>query len=89
MSKTIYKYPLSVDRPNHLPIPPEGKVLSLQLQRGEPCIWVELNPNHPIMSERVFLFVGTGHSVPVSSEFIDTLQFDGGSLVFHLYELPT
>lgn len=88
----IYKYGVV---PNgelfSLQLPPAATVLTVQLQRGQPVMWVLLNPEEKPIKERQFLLVGTGHEHPSAvfqfSRYVGTFQLDEGSLVLHLFEL--
>lgn len=85
MVNTIWKYELSVLCKNELMIPQGGKILSLQMQCEEPCIWVQVDPD-ATLELRVFRIVGTGQkwSVPVRDTYIGTVQ--QGVFVWHCFE---
>jgi len=84
----IYKY--RVERVDHpvIQMPKGAHVLTFQNQREEPCIWAIVDPE--VETEpRVFLLAGTGHPFPedpTSVRHLGTAQFNGGNLVFHLFE---
>lgn len=82
----IWKYPLHIEDLNVIRIPGKGKVLCVQMQRGEPCIWVAVDPGAALI-ERKFRVIGTGHPIRDvgAGNYIDTFQV--GSLVFHVFEL--
>lgn len=88
MKKAIYKY---VVRPDRLKVemPKGAKVLTAQLQHGEICVWAEVQPDAPT-EQRHFEVFGTGHpmheDMGTSREYINTVQLEGGALVFHVYE---
>lgn len=84
--KTIYKYPVPLTDDFTLDLPKGAKVLTVQMQHGEPQLWVLVDPENYTV-KRSFRLVGTGHSVPtVGIWYINTFQLDNGSVVFHLFE---
>jgi hypothetical protein len=87
-SKTVWKYPLSVDDEQFIEMPANAHILCVQTQRGRPCLWALVDPtNQP--ETRKILIAGTGH---VREElwglvnYIGTFQLDYGQLVFHVFE---
>lgn len=77
-----------------LPMEKEARVLSLQVQKGAPTIWAEtpdrdhgIHSIEEVQNLRVFQWVPTGDMVPRGCEYVGTLQFLEGELVYHLYEL--
>lgn len=84
--KTVWKYSLgpyggSIDMPSG------AKALHLAKQDGFICLWVEVDPDTPLM-ERHFVPVGTGHEVPDGAVYVGTVLLDDDSLVLHFYEVP-
>lgn len=87
MSKTIWKFDVPVVGEFSVPMPVGAQVLSVQLQHGEAKMWVLVDTAWPVEPKR-FAVHGTGHPVPPNrGRFIGTFQLDGGSLVFHLFEI--
>ncbi|WP_396187756.1 hypothetical protein [Flavobacterium sp.] len=86
MAKTVWKFELDSKDVNEFEIPKGGKVLSLQLQHGSPCIWV-LVDDELEKEKRRFGIVGTGHFIKQKNiEYIGTFQQSQGYLVFHCFE---
>jgi hypothetical protein len=87
--KTIYKYELKMKDFQHLLLPAEAEILTVQAQGNTPCIWAKVNTESPL-EERCFEMFGTGINIPsgmgVSRKYINSFQLFGGSLVFHLFE---
>ncbi len=84
----IYKYPVEVVAHPVITMPKGAHVLTFQNQKEEPCIWAIVDPDAET-EPRVFLMTGTGHPFPedpTSVRHLGTAQFNGGSLVFHLFE---
>ena len=91
--KTIWKYELRAAGEQCHIVPPGAKSLSVQVQKGVPCVWMLVDPDaatDPRNTRRFFIF-GTGHPIPDSEDlsFIGTFQLDDGDLVFHLFEETT
>ncbi len=81
---TIWKYELQHECSIEMPV--LSQILSVQVQDGQTCLWVLVNPQN-INETRKFVVFGTGHKVPKSGlEFIDTIQLHGGQLVLHVFE---
>lgn len=76
--KTIYKYPLN----NTYIKGPITKFLSVQSQRGTPCLWAEIDTNLPNKNYLVSI-TGTGLNIPKDGIYIGTIQTE--SYVFHYY----
>ena len=84
---TIYKYllgPKSV-----LLLPQEAQPLTVQLQHGEPMLWVKLDPQAPTIA-RHFVSFATGQALETGGRltYLATFQLDNG-LVFHAFEEVT
>lgn len=76
--KTIYKYPL-----NNIYIKgPIIKFLSVQSQRGLPCLWAEIDTDLPNKNYLVSI-TGTGLNIPKNGIYIGTIQTE--DYVFHYY----
>ena len=82
--KKIFKYelhPLKKTICTHALV----KFISVQVQRGIPCIWAEVNDSNETV-EVEFQTIPTGGKVPdMSFNYLGTFQLDGGNLVFHVY----
>ena len=86
MPKTIYKYTIPVEDSPKIEMPVGAKVLHVNVQRGVPCIWVEVDPSNEIET-REFQVYGTGHMIPDNSgTYLGTFMVDDGNYVFHIYE---
>lgn len=87
MNETIWKYDLKVNDITHLYSPKDSEILCVQIQNGEPCIWVKVNPE-ATKELRSFIIIGTGHEIDViPKKYIGTFQLYDGSFVGHLFEL--
>lgn len=84
--RAIWKYPVHLTDQFGAHIPEGAEVLSVQVQHGEPQMWVLVEPDAP-QRYRNFRVVGTGHPFdPAGWDFVGTFQISGGDLVFHLFE---
>lgn len=85
--KTIWKFELTLH--GAIEMPDGANILTVQEQRGVPCIWAEVDTNAP-MVKRHFDIYGTGHEMKVDMgverKYIGTFQIQGGALVFHVFE---
>lgn len=82
--KKIYKFTLEINHEQEIEIPDDGEILSVQMQHGEPQIWVLVNPENFTVKRRFRIF-GTGHDVTGELKFIGTFQ--NGPFVWHLFEV--
>lgn len=89
MAKTIWKFPIVITDLQTVPLPDGAKVLTVAEQRGDLCLWAEVNPDAPKV-KRTFEVFGTGHpmhtDMGVERGYVGTAQTEGGSFVWHVYE---
>lgn len=85
---TIHKYGLRIVDTQTLPLPRDHRILSVQEQRGEVCVWALVDTDSPPVSVR-FWIVGTGHPFPhelayaKEDTYLGTVQ--AGPLVWHVF----
>jgi hypothetical protein len=87
---TIWKYTIPVADDFSLSMPAGASPLSIQVQYDEPQLWALVDPDETVFQEIKFRLAGTGHPINIPEmdlSFIGTFQLDGGSLVFHLFEV--
>ena len=88
--KTIYKYGLSITDTQNVQMPFGARILCVQVQRGTPCIWAEVDTEEERTEMRRIDIYGTGHPMDRNPEFgssyIGTFQVRDGDFVFHVYE---
>ena len=82
--ETIYKYKLVPAETQAIIMPEGAKVLTVQVQRGCPCLWALVESTNPPIA-RHFRIYGTGENF-VHGEYIGSFQLAGGDLVFHVFE---
>ena len=86
----IYKYPLEICEKQHLVLPVDAEILTLQLQNGTPTIWCEVDTTSMATELCQILMVGTGQDTHVDIEagiadYLGTVQMQSG-LVWHYYQ---
>ena len=83
--KTIYKYPLFPARTT-IKLPEHYKVLTVQSQKNELFVWVEVDTDKPFDRMVYFDVYGTGRAIPDDpGSYIGTAQIYQGDLVWHVY----
>lgn len=86
MSKTIYKYDLALQDNQTLEMPAGSKALCIDIQNGDPKLWVLCDPTMPKIQYDI-LCVGTGHEInkPVG-QYLGTIHICRVvPLVFHFF----
>lgn len=81
----IWKYPLEITDSQPVPMPTGARILTVQVQHGQPCLWALVDPTRA-SKYREIRMVGTGHPADGLTNYIGTFQADGGALVFHVFE---
>lgn len=86
--RRVYKYLITnPDDVVQIKMPESAAILSVQMQRGDMCVWALVDPKTRTMS-RYFRLAGTGHDIDWVDGMVHrgTFQMHGGELVFHLFE---
>jgi hypothetical protein len=81
----IYKWTLQPLGQTELFMPANAQVLTVQIQDGNPQMWVKLDPTQPMIS-RMFYVYGTGHHIPDDPRLIYIATFQMDPFVFHVFE---
>ncbi len=84
---TIWKYHVPITDYFTLDLPIGSKLLTAQVQNGEPCLWALVAPHRESVTRR-FCVAGTG--TPIEGRdltYVSTFQQSGGALVWHLFEI--
>jgi ACT domain-containing protein len=88
MSQAIYKYVLKQVLFQTVSMPKHAKILTVQMQREDICIWALVDKEEERTEERRIKIVGTGHEIHTDiGTYIGTIQMDNGSLVWHVFDL--
>lgn len=84
----VYKYPVPVNDTFIIDMPEDGKLLTVDMQHGQPQLWALVDSSRKKVP-RHFRLAGTGHPIDDREplEYVNTFQVDGGSLIFHLFEI--
>jgi hypothetical protein len=91
MSTEIWKFPIQrMEREQKIEVPKGSKILTMQLQHNEPCVWVMVDPDVKEKEALKIMTFATGNRIdkerPAFLIYIGTYQLYGGSLVFHVFE---
>jgi len=84
----MWKFPVNVYNGSKTLSLPRGSVFRCIAEQyaGGPCVWVEVDEEQPI-ENRVIQVFGTGHNIPLGSQYIGTWQ--SPPFVWHLYEVTS
>ncbi len=82
--RTIHKYTLELARQQEILMPENAVALSVQMQNGQPCLWVAVDDQLP-KRKLVVRMYGTGFELDLNiGRHLGTVQLDNG-LVFHYF----
>lgn len=85
-SSTIWKFVLAVQTRQVLAMSEGARILSVQTQRDNICIWALVNEAAPT-KDRVIEVFGTGHMVDGANRcYLGSAQTNDGALVWHVFE---
>lgn len=85
---TICKYPFNVSDRVDIKMPVGAVVLYVQVQEGQPFLWVKINPTIPIETRHFRIFT-TGQEVDewkMEGRYVGAFQQLNRTLVFHVFE---
>jgi hypothetical protein len=90
MSKTIWKFDLQLTDNQYLAMPKGARILDLQVRKGRPYIWAEVDTEE-VTEKRYFTTYSTGGYIKSEDEewrrsYIGTFRLEGGHHSFHVYE---
>jgi len=84
--KTIWKATLLPADSQKIEMPKNAKVLTVQPQKDNACMWFLCDPNAPTET-REFAVYGTNHIIDERfKKYVGTFQLYEGGLVFHVFE---
>lgn len=84
----IHKYPLTHAPIQAVAMPKGARILSVQLQRDEPTLWVLCDPSAPSAPRRILTVPTGGYTNPSEKiEHLATLQYSSGAFVTHVFEI--
>ncbi len=85
----IWKFPLAISDYQILDVSADAQLLTVQMQRDVPCLWVLADLTKPFV-KRAISVRGTGRNILVPGKYIATFQ-SSHNIVFHVFdqgELP-
>lgn len=82
--RTIWKIILTPANWQTVSLPEGYKILSVQMQRDNICMWCEVDPGEKEVQFTVFIYA-TGDPVGTNLHYIGTVQ--DGDLVWHVYKI--
>lgn len=87
----VYKYTFPTQDVFELALPIGARILKLGMSKGDPCVWVLVDPDKTQHEIHRFLIFGTGHDI--SDEELATLTYVDtyfeGPLVWHVFEVKS
>ncbi len=88
-TNSIWKFILEPTDTQSIDMPLGARILSVDMQNSRVCLWAQVNPEAKIFARTIEIF-GTGHPIEISDkivrEFIGTVLWPNGHLVFHVFE---
>lgn len=87
--KVVHKFTLLIKDEQTIKMPVGTEILSIQNQHDSLCIWALVDTQQSQFQLRTFRIYGTGHPIEVMNghDYIGSVQFDGGFLVWHVFEI--
>ena len=89
--RAVWKYPIELGAHagvTTFQIPEGARFLHCAEQNGAMCLWFEVDPGETRTVQRGFRIFGTGDpSVDAHLSYVGTGLFNGGTFVFHVYEV--
>ena len=82
----IWKQVIQVTNSQSIRAPEGSKILTVQMQNGNLCIWYQCDETAPCSFRTIDIY-GTGNPIPDNpGRYISTFQMNDGALVFHVFE---
>lgn len=84
----IWKWELERAQLQSLELPKGAEILTVQIQHNVPHLWAMVDENATETEGVHIAMHGTGHTVPQNpGKYLGTVQFYGGALVLHVFEV--
>lgn len=81
----VWKYKLAIKHAQEIKLPAEFKILTVQMQDGQPTMWVLVDNTKPLKQQIILCAnTGTENDVAFVDGHIGTVQ-DGDGLVWHYF----
>jgi len=85
--RTVWKYQIPIKDYFELELPQGAKILTIQVQYGEPQLWALVDPTAQL-EFRLFRLSGTGHPITNRNlDYIETVQQLEGQFIWHIFEI--
>jgi hypothetical protein len=81
--RTIHKFPFAVRDQIEIEAPVGARVVHVENQGGEPCLWMEVQTDHA-MGRHFFTIRDTGHEIPDNVQHVATWK--DGPFVWHMFK---
>lgn len=81
----VWKFTIQANQ-THMEMPAGARLLHVHEQRGQVCVWAEVDPLAPKVLRKVLAIPTGGRAVGVSYVGTAHLVYGGGNLVFHVYD---
>ena len=84
---TIWKFSLVVVDEQSIEMPYGAEILTVQMQKGIPCLWAKVDPQNKITTRKIAMH-GTGHTCREDlGKYIGSFQMHNENLIFHTFEV--
>lgn len=82
----IWKFKLDITDEQTVEMPAGARILSVQMQQGDCCLWALCNENAAYERRHIAIY-GTGNPMPDDpGAYLATFQLHSGATVFHAFE---
>jgi hypothetical protein len=86
---SIWKFPLSITDFQTVKMPPNSRVLTVQVQKRKLYVWAMVNLRNTTQIDYPFWIHGTGHPIEETQiqtvRYISTVSMDDGALMLHVF----
>lgn len=88
--KTIWKYELTPNRLQSVPLPFGGQILTVKASANNaPMLWALVDPDMPVKDRRLAVFTTNTELPDDPGKYLATFTLYEGSLEFHVFEFET
>lgn len=88
MERTVWKYTLEWIDYEEIEMPMGAAVLHVGVQDGKLCLWCLVSPDAELVKRRFRIAGNDQISLRPPFVHLGTVVIGGGSLVFHIFEVP-
>lgn len=88
MTKAVFKYELPLHDEFTLRLIKGAEPISVMVQHNKVQMWALVDPDELRYESKYFRLAGTGHNITQTIKcHVGSFQLEGGSLVFHVFEV--